>query len=305
MGRRFGLRDGFLGGNLVAFDVDVDSSACADGGARHVHSVARALHVGLSSAGFFLHLARIQERGHGNIADGRHVIRTKPAYVNRRHGGCRERIALSILDGSLVRGARRSLQALLAGRDLVIAIVRETLRTVRSACFRHVPLGSLHIKRIVATGIGYIRRSMIRGLARLGETSGAFAVGCIKSACETRALHRLVCVTRLLRLLLSFLEPVRNPVARSARLAHGIVRRCRHAGRCRRNGGRLLGGATSFLGSCSLGVRQSLLHGILGNAGQRFARLVAQLSIAFVSSRRQRGFFDLDEVLSDIRRCNP
>ena len=89
MGRRFGLRDGFLGGNLVAFDVDVDSSACADGGARHVHSVARALHVGLSSAGFFLHLARIQERGHGNIADGRHVIRTKPAYVNRRHGSCR------------------------------------------------------------------------------------------------------------------------------------------------------------------------------------------------------------------------
>ncbi len=139
---------------------------------------------------------------------------------------------------------------------------------------------------------------MIRGLARLGETSGAFAVGCIKSACETRALHRLVCVTGLLRLLLSFLEPVRNPVARSARLAHGIVRRCCHAGRCRRNGGRLLGGAASFLGSCSLGVRQSLLHGILGNAGQRFARLVAQLSIAFVSSRRQRGFFDLDEVLA-------
>ena len=27
VGRRFGLRDGFLGGNLVAFDVDVDSSA--------------------------------------------------------------------------------------------------------------------------------------------------------------------------------------------------------------------------------------------------------------------------------------
>lgn len=92
----------------------------------------------------------------GTSLMGGHVIQTKPAYVNRRHGGCRERIALSILDGSLVRGARRSLQALLAGRDLVIAIVRETLRTVRSACFRHVPLGSLHIKRIVATGIGYI-----------------------------------------------------------------------------------------------------------------------------------------------------
>ena len=51
-----------------------------------------------------------------------------------------------------------------------------------------MPLGNLHIKRIVATGIEYIRRSMIRGLARLGETSGAFAVGCIKSACETRAV---------------------------------------------------------------------------------------------------------------------
>ena len=116
-----------------------------------------------SSAGLFLHLARIQERGHGNIADGRHVIQTKPLTSI---GGM-----AVVENGSLEHPrrqprARRSteLASLLAGRDLVIAIVRETLRTVRSACFRHVPLGSLHIKRIVATGIGYIRRSTIRGL---------------------------------------------------------------------------------------------------------------------------------------------
>ena len=118
-------------------------------------------------------------------------------------------------------------------------------------------------------------------------------------------MHLLV-VDGFLSLLLSFLEPVPEPrcsflpawltasyddaampaVAAAMAAASSAARRASSA-------------------AAASAVRQSLLHGILGNAGQRFARLVAQLSIAFVSSRRQRGFFDLDEVLSDIRRCNP
>lgn len=122
--------------------------------------------------------------------DGRYVIRTKPAYVNRRMAVAVENDRLEHPRRSL--RARRSTE--LASPPLSPDRPRNRHRQRR--CEPSAALASV----MSAAGEPahqenrcyrnrYIRRSMIRGLARLGETSGAFAVGCIKSACETRALQ--------------------------------------------------------------------------------------------------------------------
>ena len=61
----------------------IDTTGFVDGSSRHVDAIARARSVGLAGLGLFLHLARIQERRHGNVAHREDILKMELRDVDR------------------------------------------------------------------------------------------------------------------------------------------------------------------------------------------------------------------------------
>ena len=107
-------------------------------------------------------------------------------------------------------------------------------------------------------------------------------------------MHLLV-VDGFLSLLLSFLEPIRHPVA-----GNGLGSRCgsRREG-CRDTRGSCCG-CFGPVQSSSLCVRKRRLHRLGRNGGERLAGLAALRLEVHVGRTRQRGLLHLDKILGQV-----
>ena len=78
--RRFGHRCGRRHRRSVC---RIDTAGLVDGSLRHIDAIARAGSVGLAGLGLFLHLSRIQERRHGNVAHRGNVLEMELRHIDR------------------------------------------------------------------------------------------------------------------------------------------------------------------------------------------------------------------------------